>query len=87
MNDEAAISLFVDRTGPERLGRMINEEETLSLSQLIYDISIFSKRCEIFQKLITDGIRLSEDMLITIDDTDSEFLMYNHYGRPDLILF
>lgn len=29
-----------------------------------------------------DGIRHSEDLLITIDDTDSEFLMYKHCGRP-----
>ena len=71
----------------ERLGRMINDEETMSLSKLIHDILIFSKRREIFQQLITHGIRLSEDLVVTIDDTDSEFLMYNHYGRPDLILF
>ncbi|MGE6353958.1 hypothetical protein ACQKCJ_08770 [Flavobacterium sp. NPDC079362] len=71
----------------DKLGRSLTEDEINFLSELINDIQIFSKRREIFLKLISIGIDIGENLNIKIQDTDCEFLMYTHYGRPDLITF
>jgi hypothetical protein len=64
----------------------MTSEEKEKLSLVLLETHIFSKRREIFHNLMNDGIKLSDDLSITIEDTESEFLMYSHYGRPDIIL-
>ncbi len=69
-----------------KLNREMTSEEKEKLSLVLLETHIFSKRREIFHNLMNDGIKLSDDLSITIEDTESEFLMYSHYGRPDIIL-
>jgi hypothetical protein len=69
-----------------KLNREMTTEEKENLSQLLLQTHQFGKRRGIFQNLMDKGIKLSDDLNITIEDTESEFLMYSHYGRPDLIL-
>lgn len=69
------------------LKRDLTNEETLRLSVIINEMMFFSKRREIFAKLISTGLEISDDIIIRIEDTECEMLMYTHYGRPDLITF
>lgn len=71
----------------DKLGRSLKEDEIIVLSELTNEIQMFSKRREVFLKLISAGIDIGENLNIKIQDTDCEFLMYTHYGRPDLITF
>ena len=70
-----------------KLKRDLSEHETKELSTVLLKIQIFENRKDVFLKLMNDGIKISEELTISIEDTDCEFLMYTHYGRPDLIEF
>ncbi|MFC5046524.1 hypothetical protein ACFSTE_03120 [Aquimarina hainanensis] len=69
-----------------KLNREMTDEEKERLSYFLLQTHQFGKRKEIFLNLMNEGIKLSDELNITIEDTESEFLMYSHYGRPDLIL-
>jgi hypothetical protein len=68
-----------------KANRKLTFEEEKNLSKLILDTHIFSKRRKIFTSLTNEGIKLSKNLTFNIKDTECEFLMYSHYGRPDLI--
>ena len=68
-----------------KLGRNLTTEEKGNLSKVILDTHIFSKRRDIFTKFLNEGIKLSDELTFNFEDTESEFLLYSHYGRPDLI--
>ncbi|KFF16945.1 hypothetical protein B0A62_02450 [Flavobacterium hydatis] len=68
-----------------KLQKTLSVEEQKALSNILLELQDFNKRREIFINLRNKGIRISEDLTISIEDTDCEFLMYTHYGRPDLI--
>lgn len=70
-----------------KLNREITREEKDKLEHLVLQTYQFDKRRQIFIDLMNGGIKLSDELNITIEDTESEFLMYSHYGRPDLLLF
>lgn len=70
-----------------KLNRPLTKNESIRLSEILLEIMIFEKRREVFKKLLADGIKISDELKINIEDTDSEMLMYTHYGRPDLIYF
>ena len=69
------------------LKRDLTESETRQLSVVLLEIMVFEKRREIFEKLLNSGIKISDELNLKIQDTESEMLMYTHYGRPDLIYF
>ena len=69
------------------LKRTLTENESRQLSAVLFEIMIFEKRREIFEKLLNGGIKISDELNLKIQDTESEMLMYTHYGRPDLIYF
>lgn len=69
-----------------KLSREMTYGEKEKLSHLLLETHQFEKRRKIFLDLMNEGIKLSDELNITIEDTESEFLMYSHYGRPDLIL-
>ena len=67
--------------------KKMTDDEKFELGQIIGQLMNFKFRYEIFNKLLSAGIQLSEDLNLKINETDAEFLMYSHYGRPDLIKF
>ena len=68
-----------------KLGRNLTKEEKENLSKVMLETHIFSKRREIFARFLNEGVKLSEELTFNFEDTESEFLLYSHYGRPDLI--
>ncbi|MBN7818075.1 hypothetical protein [Algoriphagus pacificus] len=72
-----------------KIGNRINhdysESEIEKIARVIDDIRDFSIRRKVFKSLLNGGIKISPNLTINIFDTESEFLMYTHYGRPDLI--
>lgn len=69
------------------LRRSLTKAESEQLSIVIVNILVFEKRREVFERLLDRGISLSEELKLKMHETDSEMLMYTHYGRPDLIYF
>jgi len=69
----------------QKLRRMLTDEEKENLSKLLFRAQMFSTRRDLFLELQTSGIEISNELKISLDETECEFLMYTHYGRPDLI--
>ena len=62
-------------------------EENKELLQLLQKILDFKNRRKIFLDLVDNGIKFSKKLKLKIENTNSEFLLYTHLGRPDLIYF
>ena len=69
------------------LGRDLNLAEEGIFIQLLEKIHSFDQRKEVFRTLVKGGIKISDEVQLTLSDTYLEFMYYTHYGRPDLILF
>ena len=59
--------------------------ELQKLADIRDDIRDFTKRKRVFKSLMKEGLKISNKLKLNISDTDSEFIMYSHYGRADLI--
>jgi hypothetical protein len=70
-----------------KLGRDLTTNEENVFIKLLEELHRFEGRNAIFQQLLDGNLKLSEEVKLTIEDTEMEFLCYTHYGRPDLILF
>lgn len=69
----------------QKLRRLLTDEEKENLSKLLFRAQVFSTRRDLFLELQNSGIEISKELKISLDETECEFLMYTHYGRPDLI--
>lgn len=71
----------------KNLGRELTQDEENEFVNLLEKLHRFEDRCNVFNLLINEGIKLSEDLILQISDTNMGFMYYTHYGRPDLIMF
>lgn len=70
-----------------RRKRQLTADEESVFLKILEKLHRFEERCEVFHQLQKNGIKLSDDLTLTIAETDLEFMYYSHYGRPDLIIF
>ncbi|GAA4213124.1 hypothetical protein GCM10022289_44840 [Pedobacter jeongneungensis] len=71
----------------QKLNRELTEEEERKFISILERLHRFEDRAGVFNDLINQGIRLSDKIKLTLEDTNMEFMYYSHYGRPDLIRF
>ena len=65
----------------------LTEDEHKTIGQMISKLMFFKERNKFFKEFIKSGIQISTDLHLKFNDTTAEFLMYSHFGRPDLIKF
>ncbi|MBL1411505.1 hypothetical protein [Sphingobacterium faecale] len=71
----------------EELDRDLTSEEHEKFIEFLTQLHNFEERKTVFKSLVEKGVKLSENLKLTLSDTNLEFMYYNHYGRPDLIMF
>jgi hypothetical protein len=67
--------------------RDLTESEESIFITFLKKLHHFESRSEVFREFQHKGLRLSDEVVLKIEDTNMEFMYYTHYGRPDLIKF
>lgn len=67
--------------------RDITTEEESRFIELLERLHRFESRVAVFKQLSETGLKLSDQIVLRLEETHLEFLCYTHYGRPDLIQF
>ncbi|MDT3402293.1 hypothetical protein [Mucilaginibacter terrae] len=70
-----------------KFNRALTDEEEAVFIRLLEKLHSFEHRAEVFNTFVNEGLRISDELILKLEDTNLEFMYYSHYGRPDLIKF